>query len=100
MEVRWAGVRAPLKTSATTRSRPAVRHLGQARAGVHRAHPDPRARVQRQLAADQLDQARVPFHDLLGGAGPGRGDVPGEGERAAAEVHGVHGLAGRGRRGR
>ena len=102
--VRWAGVRAPLNTSAMTRSAQPSGDLREPFAGVGGAHPDPGLRVQRQLAAHQLDERRVALDDLLGGAGPGRGHVAGEGEGAAAEVQDLHGLAGRGdevdRRGR
>ena len=57
---------------------PAVRHLGEAFAGVEGPDPDPRPRVQRQFPAHQSDEGGVAFDDLLGGAGAGGGDVPGE----------------------
>jgi len=43
-----------------------------------------------------LHEGGVPLDDLLGGAGAGGGEVPGEGEGAAAEVDGVQGPAGGG----
>lgn len=49
-----------------------------------------------EFAADQLDEGRVALDDLLGGAGAGGGDVAGEGEGTAAEVHGLYRFAGRG----
>lgn len=43
-----------------------------------------------------MDEGGVAFDGLLGGAGASGGDVAGEGEGAAAEVHGLHGFARRG----
>ena len=80
--------------------RPAVRHLGEPVAGVDGPDPDPGARVQRQLPADQLDEGRVELDDLLGGAGAGGGDVAGEGEGARRRGARRAGAAGRARRDR
>ena len=87
-------MRAPLKTSAITRSAQPSGTLAEPGPGVGGADPDPRLRVQRQLLADELDQRGVHLDDLLGGAGAGGGDVAGEGEGAAAQVHDVQGRPG------
>ncbi len=60
--------------------RPAVLDLGEAGAGVGSPDPYAGAGVERQLPADEPDQGPVELHDLLRGAGPSGGDVPGEGE--------------------
>ncbi len=76
---------------------PAVREPAEPFTGVGRADPDARLGVQREVVADELDERRVEFHDLLGGAGSGGGGVAGEGERAASQVQHAQGLE-RGRR--
>lgn len=72
--------------------RPAVRELAEPFAGVGRPDPDPGLGVQREVVADELYEGRVELDDLLGGAGAGRGGVPGEGERAAAQMQDVQRL--------
>ena len=95
MLVRCAGVRAPPKTSAMIRSaQPSGIFARPARASP----PRTRIRqplVQRQLPADELDQRGVDLDDLLGGARPGRRDIAGQRQGAAAQMDDAQRFAGR-----
>src|SRR5690606_1805545 len=51
------------------------------------AHPDRGCPVPWQLLADKVDVPVLDLDHLLPGAGPRRGDMTGEGERARAEMH-------------
>jgi hypothetical protein len=62
-------------------------------AGIRGAHPDPVPGGQRQVRADQFGELIVEFGDELPGARTGVREIPGEGERPAAEVQRAQRLA-------
>ena len=62
-------------------------------AGIAVADPHLRAAGERQVLAHEVDELALELDDLLAGARPGRRDVAGQRERAAAEVHGRDRLA-------
>ena len=71
----------------------AGRQLREHLAGIAVADAHLRAAGQRQVLAHEVDELALELDDLLPRARPGRGDVAGQGERTAAEVHGRDRLA-------
>ena len=85
------------------RGRPRRRARGQLRqhlAGVAVAHPHLRPARERQVLAHEVDEVGLELDDLLARPRSGRDHVPGQRERAAAEVHRRDRLALAGARGR
>src|SRR5690606_8810282 len=75
-----------------------VRRVGRGRlhpgAGVRGVQGDVAVGGQRQVCGDEVQQGAVGLDHLLPGAGPGDGQVAGQGEGAAAQVHRVQWASG------